>query len=315
MPSEFPDLSDLLKPEDFGALETPPPPLLYKYMSADRITDVLEGGMVRFTHLLNTNDSFEVRKTFKTFAGPRLKELMRIALEMAMTPAHIEKKIKEKIAERGLRMSTVEVRKMLEKQAGVSIEQALRMQATPLIEMFAASFDRVKRPEDFLEELGSTLLCFSLSERFDLPAMWAHYGGGHTGIAVVFDTGNEWFTREAKPAESRLQKVVYKDEQLEEPFENLQAAFSSKTTDWAYEREWRLNCAMKQIEKTIDLGSDQIHLRSFPVKAVSGVIVGSKASADTIAQVRDILVRKYPHATLQRATPQRMTSTFNLEEI
>jgi hypothetical protein len=160
----------------------------------------------------------------------------------------------------------------------------------------------VKKPEDFLEELGSTLLCFSVSERYDLPTMWAHHGGGHTGLVIVFDTNNDWFKRDNKHDESKLQKIVYVDGQLDEPLENLQAAFSSKATDWANEREWRLNCGMKHIEKTIDLGSNKIHLRSFPPEAVSAIIVGAKASLDTIYRVRDILSDKYPHAKLRQTT-------------
>jgi hypothetical protein len=284
-------------------------------MIADRIRDVLEDGMVRFTHLINTNDSFEIRKTFKSFTGPKFKKLMNNAIAETMTPERVEDQLKSSLADRGLRISTSRVRQLLKQQTGMTIEDALRAQVGVMLDMFAQTFDEVKKPEDFLEELGSQILCFSLSERFDLPAMWAHYGGGHTGVVVVFDTNNEWFKRDNKPNESKLQKIIYFDDQLDEPFENLQAAFSSKTIDWASEREWRLNCSIKHIEKTVDLGSDQIHLRSFPPRAVSAIIIGSKASPATIDEVRDVTRRKYPHAKLQQTAPQRMAGTFTLVEL
>lgn len=170
----------------------------------------------------------------------------------------------------------------------------------------------IKTPEEFLTDIGSILMCFSLSERCDIATMWAHYGGNHTGVVVAFDTAHPWFMDDK--GKSKLQKINYLDEQNEELFDDLQGALSSKGTDWAYEREWRINCAMKQIEKTIDIGQDKIHLRSFPTEAVTSVIVGAKASNATIEHTRDILMRKYPHALLQRATPRRMASTFKIHD-
>ncbi|TZG36532.1 hypothetical protein [Agrobacterium sp. B1(2019)] len=72
-------IPDLFDPED-PKLSEPPPPTLYKYMVAERIDGVLEQGMVRFTHLLDTNDSFEVQKTFRRFAGPKLIKIMQGAI-------------------------------------------------------------------------------------------------------------------------------------------------------------------------------------------------------------------------------------------
>ncbi|MBY3048406.1 DUF2971 domain-containing protein [Rhizobium laguerreae] len=309
-----PTIPDPFKPEDFK-LSEPPPAILYKYMVADRVADVLEGGMVRFTHLLDTNDSFEVRKTFRRFAGPKFLEMMNGAALAAMTPDYIDQQIQRHLAEAGIDLPTALVREMLKQQHGMSIEEFMRSQMGGLIDMFASGLDSIKSPEDFLTEIGSILMCFSLSERYDIAAMWAHYGGNHTGVVVAFDTEHPWFKSDKDPAESKLQKIKYLDEQNDELFDDLQAAFSSKATDWAYEREWRMNCAMKQIEKTVDLGADKIHLRSFPPEAVTSVIVGSKASDNTVERVRYVLKRQYPRAKLQRTTPQRMTGSFALEDI
>lgn len=58
---------------DLDDFDNPPPPprFLYKYLSAERVGNVLEGGTVRFTPLINTNDTFEVRSTFEKLAGPK----------------------------------------------------------------------------------------------------------------------------------------------------------------------------------------------------------------------------------------------------
>ncbi|MFV0513593.1 MAG: hypothetical protein ACK5MY_08200 [Jhaorihella sp.] len=63
-------MADTFDPDGF---DNPPPPprYLYKYLSAERVGNVLEGGTVRFTPLMNENDIFEVRSTFETLAGPK----------------------------------------------------------------------------------------------------------------------------------------------------------------------------------------------------------------------------------------------------
>jgi len=314
MSDVMPTIPDLFKPEDFK-LSDPPPPVLYKYMVAERVADVLEGGMVRFTHLLDTNDSFEVRKTFRRFAGPKFIAMMRGATLAAITPDYIDQQIQRSLAEAGLNIPITLVREMLKQQYGISVEQLMQSQMNAFVETFSGGLDLVKSPEEFMTEIGSVLLCFSLSERYDIAAMWAHYGGNHTGLVVAFSTDHPWFKNDKDPAESKLQKIKYLDDQNDELLDDLQAAFSSKATDWAYEREWRINCSMKQIERTVDLSAEKIHLRSFPPDAVTSVIVGAKASDDTVARVRDVLKKKYPHAKLQRATPQRLTVGFVLEDI
>lgn len=314
MPDIKPTIPDMFKPEDF-TLSDPPPPHLYKYMVADRVEDMLDGGMVRFTHLLDTNDSFEVRKMFRQFAGPRFMEIMKSAALAKMTPDYIEQQIQKKLAEAGLNIPSTLVRELLQQKHGMSIEEFMRSQMGGLIEMFSGALNLAKPPEEFLTEIGSILLCFSLSERYDIASMWAHYGGNHTGLVVAFDTDHPWFKSDSDPTESKLQKIKYLDKQNDELFDDLQAAFSSKATDWAYEREWRINCAMKQVEKTINLGANKIHLRSFPPETVTSVIVGAKASNETVERIRDVLKRKYRHARLQRTMPQQMTGTFVLNDI
>jgi len=314
MTDQVRSFDSFFKPEDFK-LSDPPPPVLYKYMVAERVADVLERGTVRFTHLVDTNDSFEVRKTFRRFAGPKFITMMKKAALSRISSDYIDQRIRLELKKRGLSIPLLFARKLLEQQNGMPVEEFLRSQMDDLIPIVSEGFNSVKSPEEFLTEIGSILLCFSLSERYDIAAMWAHYGGNHTGLVIAFDANHQWFKSDKDSAGSKLQKIKYLDEQADELFDDLQAAFSSKGVDWVYEREWRMTCAMKQIDKTVDLGGDKIHLRAFPPDAVASVILGAKASDDTVNRVRDVLRRKYPHAKLQKTTPQPMTSTFVLENI
>ena len=271
--------------------------------------------MLRFTHLLDTNDSFEVRKTFKRFAGPKFNVIMKEAAQNVINAEYIDNNIQKTLTEAGLNIPTSFVREILKNRYGAPIEDVIRSSLKDFVDIFSICFNRVKTPEEFLNEVVSILLCFSLSERYDIPAMWAHYGGNHAGLAIAFDAGHEWFKDGKNPAGSKLQKIKYIDDQKDELFDDLQAVFLSKTTDWSYKREWRINCTMKQIEKTVDLGSEKIHLRSFPPETIRSVILGFKASDNTVNRVGAVLKRKYPHAAFQRATPQRMNGIFVLEDI
>lgn len=297
--------------------DTDPPRYLYKYLCADRVFDVLETGMVRFSHLLSTNDSFEVRKTFQQFAGPQFVAMLTDYMDKFLTEEKVDEVITEKIKESGFLNHACmnEVKAQILTQYGMSIKDLLKIQIQPFIKLAVAELNKSKSPEDLLYELGSKLLCFSLSEAYDIPPMWAYYAGNHTGFVIVFDTEHKWFRRTDDQAKSRLQKVVYLDEVLEEPFINPQAAFISKTVHWKHEREWRLNCGVDKIEKTLGSEIDPIHLVSFPKEAVSSIIVGQKATEDTIDQLRSVVKRLYPAAVLLRAIPNIISREYDLMEL
>lgn len=303
--------------EDHWGHDTHPPRYLYKYLCADRVSDVLEAGMVRFSHLLSTNDSFEVRKTFQQFAGPQFVAMLSNYMEKFLTEEKVDEVFAEKIKESGF-LSNVcmsEVKAQILTQSGMSIKDLLKIQMQPFIKLAVTELNKSKSPEDLLCELGSKLLCFSLSEAYNIPPMWAHYAGNHTGFVIEFDTEHMWFRRSDDQAKSRLQKVVYLDEVLEEPFINPQAAFISKTTDWKHEREWRLNCGVDKIEKVLGSEIDPIHLVSFPKETVSSIIVGQKATESTIDRLRSVVKRLYPAAVLLMAIPNRTSREYDLMEL
>ena len=89
----------------------------------------------------------------------------------------------------------------------------------------------------FLATKGVT--CFS--EINDSPLMWAHYGGGYRGFCLEFRTDIDPF--------QKLKQVQYADETPEVPLlpfvqtrdasEYIEAAYCTKASTWAYEREWR----------------------------------------------------------------------------
>jgi Protein of unknown function (DUF2971) len=300
---------------NFPGLPTPPH-FLYKYLVAERADDVLQNGMVRFTHLLNTNDSFEVRTTFKQFAGPRFQAYFLEEAHNKINDSFVNAAIEQAMVKAGLtQIPSSFLRNFAEQELGQSLTDVLKQHLPDIVPMVVQNINSRRTPEEWLSELGGQLLCFSLSERADSAPMWAHYAGGHTGFVMRFRSQHDWFARKDGSNKSRLQKVSYIDGQLDEPLEDAQAAFISKKRDWEYEREWRLNCGVKDIEKTIPVPDDPIHLIEFPADAVDAIIVGEKSSQDTVGKIQQILERKYPHAGLFRAFANRRTHTFDLVPI
>jgi hypothetical protein len=71
--------------------------------------------------------------------------------------------------------------------------------------------------------------------------MWSHYGGQHHGFCLEFKTDHEPF--------SKLKKVKYTKAipdisvsriMVHEDYEHILDLFCTKSSDWAYEKEWRV---------------------------------------------------------------------------
>ncbi len=87
--------------------------------------------------------------------------------------------------------------------------------------------------KDMIDSLGIV----SLAEDRDNLLMWAHYGSNHYGMCLGF----EWDETGLPPAEEVIYQNRYRTLEYYSHTEDQLAAISllQKSTDWAYEREWR----------------------------------------------------------------------------
>lgn len=122
-------------------------------------------------------------------------------------------------------------------------------------------------------ELGVT--CFS--ETPDSTLLWSHYGGGHRGICLEFDT--------ASPLLGKIHPIRYVDDipsinpvelLLGEPTETLWGLLT-KAACWSYEREWRA------IHKKA--GTEYC----YGIDALTGVYLGAALSTTELDLVAHIL--------------------------
>ncbi|MFC0340241.1 DUF2971 domain-containing protein [Paracoccus niistensis] len=288
-----------------GDFDNPPlpPRFLYKYLSAERVGNVLEEGTVRFTPLLNTNDTFEIRSTFDTLAGPKMLAMLSEQMDKTLSEEMVRKLIAGILKEKGLGFLSPElVLQIAEQRYGGCFMGILRAEMQQAVDrMLIPYLNDPVNVKNLLEEMGRDLLCFSLSERMDSPPMWAHYADNNAGFVVAFNTENIWFRQRKNGEKTRLQKVVYFDGKIDEPLDNPQAAFISKTTDWSYEREWRLYIKEGQADLTVGTVENPIHLLKFPPEAIDRVILGPRTLPEVAKHVCDSVAAHYPHAKVTRA--------------
>jgi hypothetical protein len=95
--------------------------------------------------------------------------------------------------------------------------------------LFAAAYDSL-----VTAQVG--VLC--LSEVHDDILMWSHYADCHKGICLIYETGYEFFAHAQPVRYQRERPSVNPVAQSTE--EMLDNAIFTKSSAWAYEKEWRI---------------------------------------------------------------------------
>jgi hypothetical protein len=137
--------------------------------------------------------------------------------------------------------------------------------------------------------------CFS--EIADSTLLWSHYGGGHRGICLEFDTSSTWL--------SKLHPVRYCEDIPEvNAIETLLSSepdalwvYLTKASCWSYEREWRA-----------------IHGKAgtaycYGIGALMGVYLGAALSASE----RDLVAHVLHGTPVTLYDVSRSSSSFSLE--
>jgi len=134
--------------------------------------------------------------------------------------------------------------------------------------------------EKWDEEVASTIGIASLTEDYDNPLMWAHYAKDSRGFCLEYDLTNPLSGNENDIAYARghLVPVRYSDEKprwhseegsaSQMRFKDLLAFFSTKSSGWTYEHEWRVISNLNE------------HPRELIIRP-KAILVGPKASEET----------------------------------
>ena len=297
-----------------------PPSILYKYLSDERVEDVLGNGSVRFTPLSNTNDLFEVRAPFKKFAGQNLiktiKDANRKSLEEDNYNRLLEKSFDNFIKQNRIPLQNRDqLFEYIKNTTGKKIKESLKNDSIESIKLkLVPSLNSEEQTHKLFDAIGK-ILCFSLSQQADISPMWAHYANHHEGFVIAFDTKSAWF-KEWKDGESKsLIKVPYFDDKMEEPLDDILKAIFSKGKDWEYEREWRILAEEYQADIIKKAPKELIYLVNFPPEAVQKIILGKRIKPDVESRIKEIACAKYPHAKLYRMDSNLLKSRMEQVKI
>src|SRR5690606_28726068 len=126
------------------------------------------------------------------------------------------------------------------------------------------------------------------------------------GYAVAFDTETDFFFRRANDPKlcGEMANVIYSDTPptvyIDPGKMNIpKELFFTKTSQWAYEREWRM---IRMLEHADSVIGDKIHLFEVGPESVVSIIFGSKFPEEDKAEIMNKFTKIVPHVTFMNTS-------------
>jgi hypothetical protein len=236
--------------------------MLFKYCSFRRAIEILRSAKIRLTQPSDFNDPFEMHPEFQLMSKEDIAELPPARDEQGnILP--------------GMRQLTPEA---MHRMFSAVLPHLARM--APIHEQypgatFAISNNAVGR--DYYDQNFGVL---SFTETPDNLLMWSHYGDSHRGVVLGFDEAHPFFQgAEIIAGLSRLNKVEYNQKRpvLSSTTRDNPKVFLRKSTEWAYEKEWRLIRPLSEAAEIIPRENLlPLCLFDIPQDAVKLIISGSQ---------------------------------------
>ncbi len=145
------------------------------------------------------------------------------------------------------------------------------------------------------EALCNRYRIYCLSEKPDVPLMWGHYSGSHTGICLEFDARRAPF--------AAAEKIQYVS--AYPAFDVLRGSYESlftKSADWSYEAEWRLITEERAVAvspRTIKTDNDFL---TIPRSVLKSVTIGCLTDQSTRRQIENLIKTNAPSVLVRQAT-------------
>ncbi len=262
--------------------------LLYKYFSRTWGLAALQTRLLRFTQPAAFNDPFEFSPVFAALAT---KEQLADHIEEALQSEQVAH-----IPAFGQAIPAPGLRDLFRAELKARAEALITAQQAEILAKVREELARTMNS-------NSGLLC--LSEVRDSLLMWGHYTDCHQGLVIGFDSKHAFFSTRRGPNDEfgYLRQVVYKCRRPNVVLLQSDGAdfFQTKSSEWAYEREWRIMRHLAEETKRVDGTPYPACLFEFPADAVKEVIVGMRADAVLVGQVHS-LMSGFPGAALYTAS-------------
>jgi Protein of unknown function (DUF2971) len=293
---------------------------IYKYVIFDRI-DVLRNGVVRFTQPSGLNDPFDLQPIVEdllpermwssigedfdkkissgAFASGLVNPLMREGTKN-LSPDQLLKLDSDPEAQQRLNDSFFKISEMLTKKLAPKLQEPMFDLAREVSRDMAQ-----QKPSVITNEFG----VLSLTEKADNLLMWAHYADSHKGFVIEFDSEDAFFKFPKDLSRSDLRKVDYVERRklktLLPENESIQPDwfFFQKSQYWSYEKEWRLVRLLKNADKKIEVGGQEIHLFDLPPSCITGIVLGLNMNQQNKDELINLLHTelRYHHVKILQA--------------
>jgi hypothetical protein len=265
---------------------------LFKYLHPDR-TDVLRGGLIRFSSPRVLNDPFELR--------PHVLGLVR----KEQIPTDISRGIPEAIAISYSELPA-EVRTLIPRDLYQAFAQAFLKPQMPHLPAFVEAIFETMLPkvkEVMFQKFDELIGILCLTESPTNLLMWAHYADAHQGLVIEFDPSSSFFDQRLGPEDDlrHLRKVVYQEERPAVVLTEINdfTPFLTKGMDWNYESEWRMMVPISGATRVIGDGTNAVHLFGFPRAMVKSVICGCRMRDTKKAEIQEILAATPEYKNVQ----------------
>lgn len=272
-----------------------PPNALFKYFAPERFEDVLVKNMLRFTPPSVLNDPFDVYP-FVTMGG---NEGIRALIEQG------RHEMRDSLNRAGQDANRLAGSEHLERDR---VSFLVRAAQRKLLAMQESLRDTISKDRG--------LLC--LSEMPDSILMWSHYAKNHSGFVVGFDTDAGFFHIHEEGF--LFIRVVYSDVRpgfsRNADLDPEAEPFFVKSSDWKYEKEWRVVRKLKNASRVIGDGHSGVHLFQFPASIITQLIFGCNMPHNERVRITKVVKSnsQLRGISLLHAEPDAETFALNLIE-
>lgn len=282
------------------------PKRLYKYLPPERV-DVLKNATLRYSPFGAFNDPFEGRPHISAIASDQqiLDQLDSVA------PDEFQRAYEALPTQAQSFISFEQCRKIAN-----DLFQAQKPDLLKKIQEYTPAF-----MEHLYQKTNDLLGVLCLAEEPNINLMWAHYAASSSGFVIEFDAHHEYFDgrRSEKDDLRHLRQVRYQEQRPSLALSEMDAIqwMLVKSSDWAYEKEWRIFRALPEAQETLPGTPHPIHLFGFPHQAVKGVILGAKITPQAEACIREVLNThpEYSSVQLQRARIDPVRYALRIDSI
>ena len=267
---------------------------LYKYMSAESFEKhIICGPTIKFTRPCEFNDPFEFYSAISEFKDKnKWKELSEnifqeeIEKKLLLFPKEVRCKWRKILLE----IKELSINIALENSLSIVQSKECYDRAYKKIGVFCATVD-----------------CLNI-------LMWSHYASNHNGMAISFDSDDEFLKKLPGPL-GEFRKVSYRKKRLILPAEDMfnPEQWYIKSVMWEYEHEYRLVSALT-VEAKYDWVDMEKGICRIPKSVIKSVTFGCKCSNEQIDNLRNQLSAKggFEHLKFYKAEMDKLEYKLNI---